>query len=188
MNLSFIPNLLTLARIAVVPPLVWLLLIEQYQWALVLAIFAGLSDLFDGWLARRFDWQSRFGSMADPAADKLMMVAGYVTLGVLGELPWWLIGLVIFRDLVIVIGGLIYHLKFERLVAEPTQLSRFNTFCQVFLMWFVLVRLAGFPLPPEAQIGLVWLVAAMAILTLVQYVWLWSLKAVEVTRRRRSGA
>ena len=185
MNLSFLPNLLTLARVAVVPPLVWLLLNEHYQWALLLAVFAGLSDLFDGWLARRFGWQSRFGSLADPAADKLMMVAGYVTLGVLAELPWWLIGLVIFRDLVIVIGGLIYHLKFERLVAEPTQLSRFNTFCQVFLMWFVLVRLAGVPFPTEAQIGLVWLVGFMAVITLIQYTWIWSMRAVEISRQRR---
>ena len=168
-----------------VPPLVWLLLNEHYQWALLLAVFAGLSDLFDGWLARRFGWQSRFGSLADPAADKLMMVAGYVTLGVLAELPWWLIGLVIFRDLVIVIGGLIYHLKFERLVAEPTQLSRFNTFCQVFLMWFVLVRLAGVPFPTEAQIGLVWLVGFMAVITLIQYTWIWSMRAVEISRQRR---
>ena len=58
-------------------------------------------------------------------------------------------------------------------------------FCQVFLMWFVLIRLAGFPLPPEAQIGLEWLVAFMAIVTLIQYVWLWSLRAVRISRRRR---
>jgi cardiolipin synthase (CMP-forming) len=185
LNLSFLPNLLTLGRMIVVPPIVWLLLIEQYQWALALAIFAGVSDLLDGWLARRFGWQSRFGSFADPLADKLLMVAAYLTLGWLGELPWWLIGLVIFRDVVIVGGGMIYHLRFEKMVAEPTQLSRFNTFCQVFLMWFVLVRLAGVPFPPEAQIGLVWLVGFMTGVTLIQYVWIWSLRALRISRRRR---
>ncbi len=188
MKLSWLPNLLTIGRMLAVPPLVWLLLGGHFGWALAVAIFAGLSDLLDGWLARRYGWQSRFGGLADPAADKLLMLASYITLAWLTELPWWLVLLVLFRDLVIVIGALVYHLVFEKVQAAPTQLSRFNTFCQVFLMWFVLVRLAGFPLPPEAQIGLVWLVAAMAILTLVQYVWLWSLKAVEVTRRRRSGA
>ncbi|NBB92539.1 MAG: CDP-alcohol phosphatidyltransferase family protein [Gammaproteobacteria bacterium] len=187
MNLSFIPNLLTIGRMVVVPPLVWLLLIGQFQWALALAVFAGVSDLLDGWLARRFSWQSRWGGIFDPLADKLLMVAGYLTLGWLGELPWWLIGLVILRDLVIVAGGYIYYTRFERFNAEPTQLSRFNTFCQVFLMWFVLVRLAGLPLPREAQIGLVWLVAVMAMLTLVQYVWIWTGRAVRVTRSRRKG-
>lgn len=187
MNLSFIPNLLTIARMVVVPPLVWLLLIGEYQWALALAIFAGVSDLLDGWLARRFSWQSRWGSVFDPLADKLLMVASYVTLGWLGELPWWLIALVIFRDLVIVIGGFVYHFRFERVDAQPTQLSRFNTFCQVFLMWFVLIRLAGLPLPREAQIGLVWLVAVMAFITLVHYTWIWSSRAVAVSRARRQG-
>jgi len=153
-----------------------------------LAVIAGLSDLFDGWLARRYDWQTRFGSLADPAADKLLMVASYLTLAWLGYLPWWLFALVIGRDLVIVIGGWIYHLWFETLNAEPTQLSRFNTFCQVFLMWFVLIRLAGFPLPPEAQIGLEWMVAVMAIATLIQYVWLWSLRAARISRQRSSEA
>ena len=188
MKFSWLPNFLTISRILAVPPLVILLLAGSYGWALVLAVIAGLSDLFDGWLARRYDWQTRFGSLADPAADKLLMVASYLTLAWLGYLPWWLFALVIGRDLVIVIGGWIYHLWFETLNAEPTQLSRFNTFCQVFLMWFVLIRLAGFPLPPEAQIGLEWMVAVMAIATLIQYVWLWSLRAARISRQRSSEA
>lgn len=188
MKFSWLPNFLTIGRILAVPPLVILLLAGSYGWALVLAVIAGLSDLFDGWLARRYDWQTRFGSLADPAADKLLMVASYLTLAWLGYLPWWLFALVIGRDLVIVIGGWIYHLWFETLNAEPTQLSRFNTFCQVFLMWFVLIRLAGFPLPPEAQIGLEWMVAVMAIATLIQYVWLWSLRAARISRQRSSEA
>ncbi|WP_376696999.1 CDP-alcohol phosphatidyltransferase family protein [Wenzhouxiangella sp. EGI_FJ10305] len=187
MNLSFIPNLLTVARMVVVPPMVWLLLVGQFQWALALAVFAGVSDLLDGWLARRFAWQSRWGGIFDPLADKFLMMAGYLTLGWLAELPWWLIALVILRDLVIVVGGYVYYTRFERFSAEPTQLSRFNTFCQVFLMWFVLVRLAGFPLPREAQIGLVWFVGVMAVLTLAQYVWIWTGRALEVSRSRREG-
>ncbi|NEZ03269.1 CDP-alcohol phosphatidyltransferase family protein [Wenzhouxiangella sp. XN201] len=187
MNLSFLPNLLTIGRMLVVPPMVWLLLIGEYQWALALAVFAGVSDLLDGWLARRFGWQTRWGGVFDPLADKLLMMAGYLTLGWLGELPWWLIGMVVFRDLVIVVGGYIYYTRFERFEAEPTQLSRFNTFCQVFLLWFVLVRLAGVSLPPEAQIGLVWLVGVLVVLTLVQYVWIWAGRAVEVSRSRREG-
>src|SRR5690625_6463921 len=69
-----------------VPPLVWALLTGHFGWALGLAVFAGLSDLADGWLARRFSWQSLWGSVFDPLADKFLMVASYVTLGWLGEL------------------------------------------------------------------------------------------------------
>jgi cardiolipin synthase (CMP-forming) len=185
MSWHLIPNILSIGRMLAVPPLVLLLLYGYYGWALLVAIFAGVSDLLDGWLARRYGWQSRFGSLADPAADKIMMVSSYLTLAWLGYLPWWLFGLVILRDLVIVIGGWIYHLKFERLEAQPTQLSRFNTFCQVFLMWYVLVYLAGFPLPAEGQDGLVLLVAVLAAATLVQYTWLWSLKAANISRQRK---
>lgn len=185
MNWHQIPNILSVGRMLAVPPLVILLLTGYYGSALVVAIFAGVSDLLDGWLARRFGWQSRFGSLADPAADKIMMVASYLTLAWLGYLPWWLFGLVILRDLVIVIGGWVYHTQFERLEAEPTQLSRFNTFCQVFLMWYVLVYLAGFPLPAEGQDGLVLLVAVLAVVTMLQYIWLWSHKAAVISRQRK---
>lgn len=185
MNLSWVPNALTIGRILAVPPLVLLLVAGYYGWALAVAVFAGLSDLLDGWLARRFDWKSRFGSLADPAADKLLMMASYLTLAWLTYLPWWLVVLVVARDLIIVIGGWVYHVKFERLEqAEPTQLSRFNTFCQVFLMWYILIYLAGFPLPPEGQVGLVWMVVVLGIATLAQYVWLWGLRAATISRRR----
>ena len=184
MNLHWLPNALTVGRILAVPPLVLLLLAEAYHWALAVAVFAGLSDLLDGWLARRFDWQTRFGSLADPAADKLLMMASYLTLAWLSYLPWWLVALVILRDLVIVIGGWVYHRWFERLEAQPTQLSRFNTFVQVFLMWYVLIYLAGFPLPPEGQVGLEWMVLVLGVVTLAQYVWLWSLRAATISRKR----
>jgi cardiolipin synthase (CMP-forming) len=180
-----IPNILSVGRMLAVPPLVLLLLNGYYGWALVVAIFAGVSDLLDGWLARRYGWQSRFGSLADPAADKIMMVSSYLALAWLGYLPWWLFALVIVRDLVIVIGGWVYHTRFERLEAQPTQLSRFNTFCQVFLMWYVLVFLAGFPLPEEGKHGLILMVAVLGVVTLVQYTWLWSHKAADVSRQRK---
>ena len=184
---SWLPNALTVGRILAVPPLIYLLLTGQYPLALAVAVFAGITDLLDGWLARRFGWESRFGSLADPAADKLLMTASYLTLAWLSHLPWWLVALVIFRDLVIVIGGWVYHRCFERLEAQPTQLSRFNTFAQVFLMWYVLIYLAGFPLPPEGQVGLEWMVVVLGVATLVQYTWLWSMKAVVISRKRREN-
>jgi len=186
-NPAIIPNALTVGRMFTVPPLVWLLLQGYYGWALGLVIAASLSDLLDGWLARRFGWKSRFGGYADPLADKMLMVASYLTLAALGYLPWWLVALVLLRDLVIVIGGLIYHWAFEPVVAAPTQLSRFNTVCQVVLVWYVMIALAGLPLPTGPVPVLIGLVAVMAVVTLVQYVWIWSFKAVEVSRARKAS-
>lgn len=190
-GVSNIPNLLTVGRILTVPPLVWLLLNGQYQWALALAVAAGGTDLLDGWLARRFGWQSRFGGLADPLADKFLLVASYITLAWLTYLPWWLVALVLLRDLVIVIGGVIYHFVFENVKAEPTRLSKFNTACQVGLMWYVLIRLAmgeRFPLPEPVEYALIALVAVMTAITLLQYVWVWSNKAAVISRSRKAEA
>lgn len=185
MRLTIIPNALTVSRILAVPPLVWLLVTGRYQWALGLAVAAGITDLLDGWLARRFGWQSHFGGLADPLADKLLLVASYLTLAWLNYLPWWLVGLVLLRDLVIVTGGAIYHFVFENVKAEPTRLSKFNTACQVALMWYVLIRLAGLPFPMAGQYALIALVVLMTVITLVQYVWVWSNKAVAISRERQ---
>lgn len=186
MNPAVLPNVLTVARILAVAPLIVCLLTGRYSLALALAVFAGITDALDGWLARRFGWQSRFGGFADPLADKLLLVGAYVTLAWLGELPWWLIVIVALRDLIIVIGGTVYHFRFERVTAEPTQWSRFNTFCQVLLMWYVLFRLAGVPLPTLPEHALIALVAVMTGLTLIQYVLVWSLRARRIARDRRT--
>ncbi len=181
---AVIPNVLTVLRMLAVPPLVLLLLTGHYQLALVLVIAASLTDALDGWLARRFGWQSRFGGFADPLADKLLMVASYLTLTWLGYLPVWLLGLVLLRDLVIVAGGVVYHFVFEPVEAAPTLLSRINTVCQVVLVWYVMTHLAGVPLPIEPLYVLMGLVALMTVITLVQYVWIWTFKAVAVSRAR----
>lgn len=186
LSLRGIPNVLTAARILLVPPLIVLLVQGRYTAALVLAFIAGFSDWLDGALARRFGWQTRLGGILDPLADKLLMVGAYVTLGWLGHLPAWLVGLVVLRDLVIVTGGLVYHYRFERVDAEPTPLSKFNTFCQLLLMWVVLVALAGVPVPAPLSFGLIGLVGALAVGTMLQYVGVWGTRAVRIARQRRT--
>ncbi|MFU8876851.1 MAG: CDP-alcohol phosphatidyltransferase family protein [Wenzhouxiangellaceae bacterium] len=181
-----LPNMLTVLRMFMVAPLVYLLLTGRYPAALALAVIAGLSDWLDGALARHFGWQSRFGGMLDPLADKLLLVAVYATLVWLGELPWWLFVLAVVRDLVIVIGGYVYHKVFEPFQPEPTRLSKFNTVCQIALMWAVLIRLAGLGLPAMMVDGLILLVALTLVSTLLQYLLIYSLRARDITARRSS--
>jgi len=90
-----LPNVLTALRLVLVPPILILLVESRYGIALALVIVAGISDALDGWLARRFGWQSRIGGILDPLADKLLLVGTYVTLGLLGHLPAWLVVLVV---------------------------------------------------------------------------------------------
>lgn len=178
-----LPNVLTVTRMLLVAPLVYLLLTEHYGSALMLALVVGFSDWLDGALARRFGWQSEFGGMLDPLADKLMMISLFATLAWLDALPWWLFGLAVLRDLVIVAGGLFYHYRVERFHAEPTRLSKFNTLAQLVLSWTVLTHLAGLFVPRWAVDGLIWLVVGTITATLFQYVWIWGWRARRIRRK-----
>jgi len=91
--LRHLPNLISLLRIVLVAPLILAILHERYEVALVIAAVAGVSDGVDGFLARRFRWQSKLGSILDPAADKLMLVGCMLALGWLHEAPRWLVAL-----------------------------------------------------------------------------------------------
>ena len=143
MNLSALPNILTIIRFILVIPLALFLLSAEYAMALTIFVVAGVSDGIDGLLARRYGWVSRFGSIADPIADKLLMVVSYLMLCFLSILPWWLFTLILLRDLVIVGGAYTYHHLFGPFKVTPTYLSKFNTFMQIFLVVVVISALAS---------------------------------------------
>jgi cardiolipin synthase len=178
MRLSLLPNVLTLLRMLAVGPLVYCLLTGRYQIAFVLAVFAGISDLLDGYLARRYGWMTHFGGVLDPLTDKFLLVSTTLTLAWLEQLPWWLVLIVVLRDLVIVGGGLYYHYLVARITAaRPTLLSKWNTFGQILLIVCVMLKLA-FPYFSGPWIHwLIYAVAATTIASGIQYVVTWSLRA-----------
>lgn len=182
-----VPNVLTGLRLLLVPPILVLLVRGVYDWALTLAIVAGVSDALDGWLARRYGWQSRIGGILDPLADKLLLVGTYVTLGTLGYLPIWLVVLVVLRDVVIVTGAAVFHFRFEAVQPEPTQLSKLNTAFQLLLALVVMLALAGAPVPNAMQTGLVAIVGVLVVVTMAQYVWIGSTRALKIARDRRAS-
>ena len=98
MKLKYIPNMICIARIILVAPIVWSLFEERYALALGLILIAGFSDALDGYLARRFDWRTRLGGLLDPAADKFLMFAAFVTLAWVGLCPAWFSAVVVGRD------------------------------------------------------------------------------------------
>jgi cardiolipin synthase len=110
-KLKYIPNLICIARIILVAPIVWALREQRYGLALALILIAGLSDALDGYLARRFDWRTRLGGLLDPAADKLLMFAAFVTLAWIGLVPVWFSAVVVGRDILIISGTIIYQLN-----------------------------------------------------------------------------
>jgi cardiolipin synthase len=175
-----IPNAISVARIILVAPTAWLLLEQRYGAAFVLFLVAGASDALDGHLAKRFGWQTPLGGLLDPIADKLLLVVSFLCLGWLGELPAWLVGLVILRDLVIVSGATAYHFRVARLEADPLFISKANTVLQIVLVLAVAARQAGAGLPEGFVTIGVWVVAASTLASGVAYV-------VEWSRRARQG-
>ena len=182
MRRSQIPNFITLVRILLVLPMAWLLWGGRYPEALLLVAVAGLSDAVDGALARRFGWRSEFGALLDPLADKAMVVVLFVVLTMQGQLPLWLAVVVIVRDAVILAGAGAYRLLFGKLVMAPTLVSKANTAVQVVVLLLVLFALCGFGAASEIAALLAdplcfYLVALLSILSGLDYVVTWSLKA-----------
>ncbi|MEO5343813.1 MAG: CDP-alcohol phosphatidyltransferase family protein [Gammaproteobacteria bacterium SHHR-1] len=180
-NSSDIPNLITLARILLVGPVVYALLREEFALALGLFFIAGVSDGVDGFLAKHYHWQSRLGSLLDPLADKLLLVSSSLSLAWLGLLPWWLVAAVLLRDLIIVGGALWWNFNISLLEAEPTIVSKINTFMQIVLV--LAVVLAQLPLldllPEGALTALIWATLATTLSSGIDYVWEWSKRARE---------
>ena len=94
-----VPNLLSFLRIALVPVFLWLLLQELFLAAIIVLAVAGLTDFLDGFLARKLNQATKLGKMLDPVADRLYIFATLLALSATGYVPWWLAGLVILRDL-----------------------------------------------------------------------------------------
>lgn len=130
---TYIPNLITCARIVAVPFFIWLLVDHQYERALFLLLLMGLSDALDGFLARCYGWKTTLGSYLDPIADKVMLLVVYVAFAVFGWVPWWLTALVVARDAVLMIGAVYYHYSTSQLKMEPSSISKVNTFVQIIL-------------------------------------------------------
>jgi cardiolipin synthase len=168
-----IPNLISILRIFMSVPIVWMLLEQQFGVALVLFALAGISDGLDGYLAKHYGWQSQLGGLLDPLADKVLLVSSYLTLALIDIIPVWLVMLVILRDLVIVTGALVYHFRVMELTANPSLISKINTFSQIVLVLAVVLDRGLVSLPGVLLDSLVWVVMATTLASGVNYVWVW---------------
>lgn len=133
-----IPNSITLFRMMLVPVIVWLILGEQMLAAFIVFVIAGVTDALDGLIAKQFDLVTALGTYLDPLADKILLVSIYITLGIQGFLPSWLVILVVSRDILIVGGILLSFLMELNLEIAPSKISKFNTFCQILLAALIL--------------------------------------------------
>jgi len=165
-----IPNLLTLLRILMVPVIVVLLNAHEYAYALLLFTLAGITDGLDGWVAKTYHLQSAMGAMLDPIADKLLLVSTYTMLAVLGDIPFWLLVLVVFRDFMIVGGYWLLVAMDKKLEVQPSLISKMNTFFQILLVLLVLIDRAGWLMLDDVIYGVLLVVVSTTVLSGMGYV------------------
>jgi cardiolipin synthase len=136
-----IPNLITLARILLVPVVVWAITAGAMKIAFLLFLAAGVSDAVDGFLAKRFNMTSELGAYLDPLADKVLITSIYVALGITEAIPRWLVILVVSRDLLIVGGIMLAWILGNPMKVKPLWVSKLNTVAQILYAGVVLAAL-----------------------------------------------
>jgi cardiolipin synthase len=168
-----IPNLITLARILLVPVVVWAIAAGAMHLAFLLFLVAAISDGVDGFLAKRFGMKTELGAYLDPLADKVMIVSIYVTLASTGVIPLWIVILVVSRDIMIVGAIILSWLIGNPVKIKPHVVSKANTAAQIIYAALVLA-LYGYGFDAEPLLTLVMvLVAVLTLLSVAFYVADW---------------
>jgi cardiolipin synthase len=164
-----------------VPVTVQLILDGRLDWAFWVFVLAGITDAVDGILARVLDARTKIGAFLDPLADKALLVSVFVALGWSGILPTWIVILVVFRDVLIVGGALLYQMVVGDLSMRPLLVSKANTVAQVALGAGTLA-VQGLDLDAGALLGVLTMAAAATtIASGAAYIWVWGRHALEAT-------
>ena len=158
-----LPNIICVVRIALIWPTIDALYGGRFWTALVLVAVCAISDGLDGWLAKRFNWQSHLGKILDPLADKLLLVSLFLTATWMNLVPWWLTAIVVARDVMIGSGAVVYRFWFGPLHGRPTILSKINTGMQLAVVLAAILGAAS-GLPTREM------VVALAFLTMLSTV------------------
>jgi cardiolipin synthase len=126
-----IPNALSLLRIFLLAPFLIAVIYRQYTVSLVIFVCAGISDVLDGYLARRLGQVTRLGAYLDPLGDRLLTTVSFVSLSIHGLLPAWLAVLVVAKDLYVALGAAILYFIGQPLVGDVSISGKLATFLQI---------------------------------------------------------
>lgn len=179
-----VPNALSVLRLLLVPVFLVLLVQGQDLLALATLAFSGVTDLLDGWIARRFDQVTKLGRQLDPAADRLYILAALIGLAARGLIPWWLLIVVFARDLLLVGLAVVLH-RSGTGVLPVTRVGKWGT-ALLFVGLPVLMLGQAFPAVAMIATPLGWV---SAIAGAVLYWWagvLYLLQTVHIAGAARS--
>lgn len=162
-----LPNILTVTRIFMVPifPLIYFSSLEKASiYALEFFILVGLTDMLDGYLARKYNLISVFGTAMDPFADKLMLIMVMICFGIKGLLPLWIIIFIIAKELIMIFTGLYFYFKKERYVIASNIFGKSATM-------FIFLTILGILWNPEIKIFVyfIYIAVVMKIIAFISY-------------------
>lgn len=166
-----IPNILSVIRILLTPLFVIFLFRDFYDLALLIFAIAAISDILDGLFARYLNQRTALGSYLDPVADKLLLTSAFIILAVVEMVPGWLAVIVISRDILIILGVVIFSIENVSLVIKPSIASKCTTVAQGSTILFVLLN----PDIPGAYImrwSFYWLTAGLTITSGLHYLYI----------------
>ncbi len=168
-----IPNIITIARLFLVPLIVWLLVDGRFMSAFWIFLAAGLSDAVDGIIARKFNMQSELGAHLDPLADKALLVSIYVTMGFMLEIPAWIVIAVVSRDFLIIGAVILSWVMGQPVEMKPLVISKANTTFQIIFAGIILADLAGVAELSTERMILGYIVATLTLLSAGAYLLSW---------------
>ena len=136
----FIPNLLSIIRIALVYPILDNIFLGNYQISILFFIIASITDALDGFLARTMNWQTKLGTILDPVADKLLL-SGTIFIFWLNELiPFYIFIIFISRDIAILLGAAIQMSLIDADTPLPNSLGKLTTGLQIAYISIILIK------------------------------------------------
>ena len=166
-------NMITIMRFLLVPMVIYALLAGRTDWAFAGFVIAGISDGVDGFVARQFNQRSELGAYLDPMADKLLLVSVFVMLGLMGELPLWLVIAVVSRDALIVCAVILSTVMANPVAMKPLLVSKVNTAAQIVLAGLVLAELALQMQYGPVRVGLIFLTGILTVGSAAAYLVNW---------------
>jgi cardiolipin synthase len=175
MKWRYLPNMITTLRLIMVIPFLYFTFKENYPPALFIFLIASFSDGLDGYLARRFQWQSKLGAFCDPLADKVLVISSYVALTINHQLPLWFTLLIVSRDVAISIAS-IWCVLSRNVEFRPSTISKVNTVFQLIVIVTVLVQLSCHQVPARLIDIMVILTALTTIYSFIDYAICWTIK------------
>jgi len=165
-----LPNILTLARILLLPFFAATLLYGEYKIALLVFVSASVTDFLDGLIARIRKQETYFGKILDPVADKLFLITSFVLMSVSGLMPKWLTVVVISKDVIVLTGSMILYLVTHSLKIEPTFFGKLASACQFVLIGLVLLLL-NFREAVQVHLSVFIFVAVVTAVSAVHYIY-----------------